>query len=80
MKIELNEETRFSIGDTIYFLKTGQHGIEFKHAEVISIEIHFYKEGKNIQYITHGGYKVYDWSAWASEQEAKVQLGWQQKQ
>lgn len=73
MKIELNEETRFSIGDTIYFLDSGYNGIELTHDVVKKVEIVFYKNRQglqhNIRYITRRIKWVDDFSAFASEEE-----------
>ena len=71
MKLNSDQETRFSIGDKIWFVKTTADGPKPIWDEVISIRVDFYNNSTTVQYVTIGGNWVYDWSAFASEDEIK---------
>ena len=81
MKIELNEETRFSIGDTIYYFKyTNRDGHFINNDKVVCIQIRVTEHWTNIAYMTQCGDSVYDFSAFASLEECKNHSSWKQKQ
>lgn len=79
MKLNLDQETRFSIGDKIWFVKMTAEGPKPIWDEVISIRVNFYKNSTTVQYVTIGGNWVYDWSALATEDELTVHTSWEQK-
>lgn len=79
MKLNLDQDTRFSIGDKIWFVKMTAEGPKPIWDEVISIRVNFYKNSTTVQYVTIGGNWVYDWSAFASEGELTTHTSWEQK-
>lgn len=78
MHIELNTDTEFSIGDTIYYMEMTNNGVEIKSDEVDSIDFHFYKGvfkrvRQHIIYTTRNRKRIYEGSCWATAKEAKAQ-------
>ena len=55
MKLNSDQETRFSIGDKIWFVKTTADGPKPIWDEVISIRVDFYNNSTTVQYVTIGG-------------------------
>lgn len=72
MKLELNQETRFSIGDRIYYWKATNNGrIEIISDMVVWVEVRFTEQYTNIEYKTQWGDSVPDFSAFACEKECR---------
>ena len=69
MKIQIDTETRFSIGDTIYYRTYTDIGYRLVNDTVVGIEVRFTKYGKQIAYRTCTGDSVLDINAFASEEE-----------
>ena len=76
MKIELNEESRFSVGDEIYFLTLESGVTKIKQGKVITVNVSFYDGGHIVEYKASGGYRVPEGSAWASRYECEFQSSW----
>ena len=69
MHIEVNKDTRFSIGDRIYFWKDTIPGAQLVSDVVVAVEARFTENWTNIAYMTQMGDIVYDFRAFASEEE-----------
>jgi hypothetical protein len=72
MHIKLDKETKFTIGDTIYYWKwTANDGKMLVSDVVICIEVRCTEHNMNIAYMTQKGDIVYDFAAFSSKEECR---------